>query len=120
MMTPETLLLVAGAFVLNAWLVARYHGDPEPGTIEHVDQLYREGEISFEEQERRKAVIQDPRADRIREETERVSGIGEKTSWDLAAEFESVDDLADASREDLEAVPNVGPERAAALEERFQ
>jgi ERCC4-type nuclease len=109
-----TLLVVIG---VGNWLQQR---GPEPGTVEHVDQLYREGEISFEEQERRKAVIQDPRADRIREETERVSGIGEKTSWDLAAEFESVDDLANADREDLEAVPNVGPERAAALEERFQ
>ncbi|PSP98753.1 hypothetical protein BRC89_07765 [Halobacteriales archaeon QS_4_70_19] len=53
----------------------------------------------------------------MRETVEPASGIGGEISWNLAAEFDSVDGLADADRARLEAVPNVGPERAPALQE---
>jgi NAD-dependent DNA ligase len=69
--------------------------------------------------ERRLDVILDAEADTIRREVERVSSIGEQTSWDIAAEFDSRRELREANRERLEDIPNVGPERAAALRDRL-
>lgn len=48
---------------------------------------------------------------------ERVSGIGEATSWGVAAGFDSRRALLEADRGDLEAVPSVEAERVAARKE---
>lgn len=90
---------------------------PEPGTVEHAHALYTSGEIDHAELERRLDVIQDPEAERIRQAVERVSGIGEQTSFDIAAEFRSLRELREADQERLEEIPNVGPERARAIQE---
>lgn len=57
-------------------------------------------------------MILDPEADAIREEVERISGIGEQTSWDIAAAFDSRQELRSATQQDLESIPNVGEQRA--------
>lgn len=69
------------------------------------------------QQERRKDIVRDHEADRIRQAAERISGIGEQTAWDLAAEFNSLDELRRADRGRLKEIPNVGPQRARALQE---
>lgn len=106
-----TLLLV---IALGNWL---QQCGPEPGTVAHARELYADGEIDEVELERRLDVIMDLEAAAIREEVERVSGIGEQTSWDIAAAFDSRRDVREADRERLEQVPNVGPERARAIQE---
>lgn len=107
--------------LLFAVVVSLYRGiddwrTPDEGTIEHAHALYTSGEIDHAELERRLDVIQDPEADRIRQAAERVSGIGEQTAWDLAAEFRSLEAVRDADQERLEQVPNIGEERAAAIQ----
>lgn len=74
---------------------------PDEGTVEHAHQLYTTGEIDHAELERRLDVIQDPEADRIRQSVERVSGIGEATSFAIAVEFRSLDELRRADTERL-------------------
>lgn len=92
-------------------------GDATP--TERETQRYAEGEISLEELERRLEVLEDPEADRIRESVERVSGIGEATSWTIAERYRSLEELRRADVEDLEEISNVGEQRAKALKERL-
>ncbi|QLG62192.1 helix-hairpin-helix domain-containing protein [Halorarum salinum] len=68
--------------------------------------------------ERRLEVVLDPRNDELRRVVECVSGIGSEWSWAVAEAFESEADLASASRDDLEAVPDIGEKRAASIRER--
>jgi len=109
------LLAVGGA--VAAYRKFRDWKTPDEGTTEHAQHMYATGEIDHAELERRLDVLEDPEAMRIREATERISGIGEQTSWDIAARFESLDDLRAASAAELTNVPNVGSERAAAIQE---
>jgi ERCC4-type nuclease len=111
---PVLLLVAVGVGVVMQ--AVRERG-PERGTVEHAKQLYLDGEIDRGELERRVDVLQDPEAERIRAAVERVNGIGEQTSFDVAAEFRSLEALRDADRERLEEVPNIGPERARAIQE---
>lgn len=91
----------------------------EPGTPEYVRQLYKNDEIDRREMERRLDVVMDPEADRIRRAAERVSGIGERTAWDLAAAYPSLRAVREATEEELQQVPNVGSERARAIREQL-
>lgn len=97
----------------------RDHLTPDPGIREYVHGLYLDDKIDEDEMERRLAVIEDPAADRIREATERVSGIGEQTSWDIAARFDTLDDVREADMETLTDVPNVGEKRAQVLRDQL-
>jgi len=49
-----------------------------------------------------------------------ISDVGEHAAYILAGRFESLDQLAKASREDLEAVPEMGPVTAASVFEFFR
>ena len=93
---------------------------PDEGTIEYVQSLYVRGEIDHAELERRLDVLADPEAKRIRNAVERVSGIGEATSWDVAARYGTLDKVRDASIEELTDVPNIGEKRARALKEQLE
>lgn len=86
-------------FAAAAWVLQQR--GPDPGTVDHVHHLYSRGDITLAELERRLDVIEDPAADRIRETVERVNGIGEQTSWDIAAESDSLNDLRAADRHRL-------------------
>jgi ERCC4-type nuclease len=98
-------------------LYVEWRSGPDPDTPEGIRLAYERGEIDHAELERRLDVVMDPEADRIREAVERVSGIGEATSWNIAAEFDSLRELREADREEIQRVPNIGEERAAALED---
>lgn len=110
------VVLVLGA---TAYRTARDRLTPDPGTSEHARHLYATGTIDLPELERRLDVLEDPEADRIRQACEQVSGIGEQTSFDIAAEFDTLADLRAAPRNRLEQIPNVGPERAQALQDHL-
>lgn len=91
----------------------------EPEPLEKVHQKYRRGKIDETELERRLDYLMDDRNEQIRQHVEQVGGIGEVTAKEVALSFESVYDLREADRDDLEAVPNVGPKRAKQIAERF-
>ncbi|AUV84711.1 hypothetical protein C2R22_24595 (plasmid) [Salinigranum rubrum] len=91
----------------------------EEGTVEYVQRQYERGEIDLAELERRLDVVADREAQRIRESVERVSGIGEATSWSVAEEFSSLREVRDASVEELQSVSGVGEKRALAIRERL-
>jgi DNA integrity scanning protein DisA with diadenylate cyclase activity len=91
----------------------------DPRTVEEIQLAYADGRLTEAEMERRLEVAVDPRTERIRNAVEPVSGIGPETALNIAAEFESERELREASREDLQEVPNVGPERAGAIRERL-
>jgi hypothetical protein len=114
---PIVLATVAWLLmVVSNWWRERTSG-PDPRSPDGIRAAYRRGEIDERELERRLDVAMDPEADRIRATVEQVSGIAESTSWMIAAEFRSLKELREADREDLEAIPNVGEQRAAAIEE---
>jgi len=127
-MTPPITLSVVDLVIIATvlWILLnevhkwwRRRKRPEPGTTEYVHHLYKnEGVIDEAEMERRLDVLEDPAADRIREVVERVNGVGTSTSFAIAARFDSLRDLREASRAELEAVPNVGPDRARAIQEQ--
>lgn len=112
----SVLVVVAGglAAAVEWW---RDRRTPNPGTVAHAQHLYATGDIDHAELERRLDVLADPEARRIRQASERVNGIGEATSWALAAEFDSLAELRDADRERLESVVNVGEQRADAIQD---
>jgi DNA integrity scanning protein DisA with diadenylate cyclase activity len=44
-----------------------------------------------------------------------VCRVGEAGSWDIAARVDTIDDVRNADREELQQVANVGPQRARTL-----
>ncbi|WP_277554879.1 helix-hairpin-helix domain-containing protein [Halobaculum limi] len=91
--------------------------DPDLTPTERAEHRYATGEIDINELERRLDVLEDPEAVHIRSAVERVSGIGEDISWDIAARFNTLDDVREASVEELTSVPGVGEKRAVSLRE---
>jgi DNA integrity scanning protein DisA with diadenylate cyclase activity len=131
-MTPESLVttVLVVIWALSELLdrfeercpvsVRRWLGDlDDPRTVEEIQLAYADGRLTEAEMERRLAVAVDPRTEQIRSAVEPVSGIGPETALNIAAEFESECELRGASREDLQEVPNVGPERASAIRDRL-
>jgi len=117
-----SVVVVAGVAVVYAAEYARDYLNDEPpeGTTAHAEWLYATDQISHAELERQVDVYEDPEADRIRSAVERINGIDTKTSFEIAARYDTLDDLQNADRTDLETIPNVGPKRAAAIRERFE
>jgi len=117
--------LVAVGLLILMWIIYIFESyiqgrGPDKGTTEYVKEQYVEGGIDHEELERRLSVLEDPEARRIRNAAERVSGIGEQTSWDIAAEFDRLDDVRAASEQELRQIPNVGEQRANGIKETMQ
>lgn len=116
---PLVALLFLGAYgAIEAYRRIEDWRTPDEGSVEHLHQLYRDGEIDERELEQRLEIALDPRTEEIRTAVERVSGIGPGKSAEVAAAFESVDDLRDADQEKLEDVAGVGPQLADAIQER--
>jgi ERCC4-type nuclease len=112
------LLLLLGSAAFAAYERIEDWRTPDEGSVEHLHQLYRDGKIDERELEQRLEIALDPRTEEIRSAVERVSGIGPGKSAEVAAAFESVDDLRDADQEDLKDVAGVGPQLADAIQER--
>lgn len=85
---------------------------------EEAKRAYVEGEIGIDEFERWVRRCVDDRAHEIRERVEGVSHVGPHRAARLADRFETVEDLREADREDLEDVHGVGPSIADRIRER--
>ena len=92
--------------------------DSDPGPVERAREDYANGEIDHAEYERRLEFHLDDRNEQIRTIVEDVNGVGEATSKEIAREFDSLEELRDADREELEAVNGVGEKTAEAVLER--
>jgi predicted flap endonuclease-1-like 5' DNA nuclease len=123
-MTAETgvvdvLILAGSSLVWFGYELRDRVVDDDQDDRDEVDaarEAYVAGEIDERELERRLALALDPRADEIRDVVEHVDGVGPATSAAIAQEFDDVDDVREASREDLEDVHGVGPSRVDALQ----
>lgn len=95
----------------------------DPRTEEELRVAYIRGQITLDEFERRVAVVVDDDATRLRRTVERVSGIGEDTSYALVTVggYRTERQVAQADPEELrEQVPNVGEQRADQLQRVVQ
>jgi hypothetical protein len=108
------LVLASGAGALRELL----DDEPESYTPEHINYLYETGEISLAEMEKREEIVLDEEKMRIFESAQRVGGVGENTAWNIAAAFDTEAEYREANREDYRDVYGVGPELAAALDEK--
>lgn len=91
--------------------------DPDP--VEKAKREFARDKISEAEFHRRLELHLDDRNERIRTAVEEVEGIGEELSKPLALRFDSLDELANADREDLEAIHGVGESTASAIEQHL-
>jgi ERCC4-type nuclease len=116
---PDLFSVLVIGFVVVVYLYERFvaEDEPEPGTVEHAEHLWKTDQIPIAEYERRVEQAVDDRAQQIRTVTQSINGIGPETAKALAAEFESLDDLHRADRERIEDIHDIGPSTADAIEE---
>lgn len=112
------LVLAVVALTLASMVRQRLESDPDP--IDEAKAAFAAGEIDAAEFDRRLEFHLDDRNDRIRAVVEDVNGVGDTTSKAIAREFDSLEDLRRADREDLERVYGVGEETADAVLERVR
>jgi len=93
--------------------------DPDENSVEAAREAYVAGEIDEAEFERRVETLVDPETDRIRTAVTPVQGIGPELSLAVAREFDSLEELRTADREELESVNGIGESRAEAIRARF-
>jgi ERCC4-type nuclease len=105
------LILVAVTYA-HDYFSEDKHGEYSP---EAAKNAYVDGEISLAEMERRLDLALDEQAAEVRESVERVNGIGPDTSAAIAAEFSSLSELQEASRDELEEINGIGGSRADAV-----
>ncbi|ELZ39347.1 hypothetical protein C471_08515 [Halorubrum saccharovorum DSM 1137] len=115
---PFSIVLVVGALAF-VYLYDRFvaEDEPEEGTVEHAEHLWKTNQIPMAEYERRVEQAVDDRHQQILTVTQSVNDIGPKTARALAREFESLDELHRADRERIEAIHGIGPSTADAIEE---
>lgn len=82
---------------------------------EQAHRNYELGLIDEQELEHRLAFHLDDRNEEIREVVSQVNNVGEEISKDIAREFESLDELRRADREDLTAIHGVAESTADAV-----
>jgi ERCC4-type nuclease len=113
------LVAVVGAVVLILRVYERIQEYREPGPVEEAKRAYARDDISEAEFHRQLELHLDERNDRIRTAIEEIDGIGLAKSEAVALQFESLDDLADADREELEAIHGVGESTARAIQQHL-
>lgn len=111
------LLLVLGVAILYDRVSP---DEPDENTVEAAREAYVAGEIDEAEFERRVETLVDPETDRIRAAVTPVQGIGPELSLAVAREFDSLEELRTADREELEGVNGIGESRAKAMRDRFE
>ncbi|QZX98738.1 hypothetical protein [Halobaculum rubrum] len=89
----------------------------DPWTVEAIKASYVRGRISDAELERRLDLAVDERVPRLRRSLESIGHIGPERSRQVAlAGYRSERHLRQASRDDLEAIPDIGEQLAPAIE----
>jgi len=97
---------------ITSWLEV---DDPESTAVDEVHQLYLDDEIDEDDLEERLEILVDDRARTIQDLADDEHGIGEEISRKVAREFDTVGEFVAADAADLEAIEDVGPERAERL-----
>lgn len=69
--------------------------------------------------ERRVNIALDPQAKQLRKHVEDVHRVGPEISAALSAEYNTTEELANASQSDLEKIYGIGPNTAYAIKQRF-
>ena len=92
-----------------------WHDEPETTAVDEVHQRYLDGDIDEGELENRLEILVDDRARTIRDLAGDEHGIGDEISRKVAREFDTVGEFIAADVEDLEAIDDVGSERAETL-----
>lgn len=117
-MYPEpigtALALVAGA-VWVVFHIGDWKGTDAEDPVSAAQAAYVDGQIDEHQLERRLEVAVDERAQAMREELERINGVGPQTSRRLVREYRSWWALRNADREELLAIHDVGPSTADAV-----
>jgi len=85
-----------------------------------LENEYVEDEITLEEFEHEAELALDGKAVEIRGVVETIDGIGEEISASIALEFDTIDDLEDASKDELMQVYGVGEQRAVDIIDEVQ
>ena len=89
----------------------------DPWTVEGLKASYVRDRISLPELERRLDVAVDDRVPRLRRSLESIGHVGPERSRQIAlAGYRSERQLREASRQDLEAIPDIGEQLAPAIE----
>jgi DNA integrity scanning protein DisA with diadenylate cyclase activity len=83
--------------------------------VEQAHRNYELGLIEEQELEHQLAFPPDDRNEEIREVVPQLNRVGEEISKDIAREFESLDELRRADREDLTAIHGVAESTADAV-----
>ena len=83
--------------------------------VEQAHRNYELGLIEEQELEHQLACPPDDRNEEIREVVPQLNRVGEEISKDIAREFESLDELRRADREDLTAIHGVAESTADAV-----
>jgi len=109
------LVLLAGAMLYDRLSA----DDPDPNSVEAAREAYANGELTLDEYERRVATAVDPETEKIRAAVEPIGGVGPQVSKNLARSFDSLGELRDADRDELEAVHRVGESTSTAILERL-
>lgn len=65
-------------------------------------------------------VYEDPEATKIRSTVEQISGIDTNRSFVIAERYDTIQDIQDVDRSDLEAINDIGPQQAAAIKEAVE
>ncbi|WP_435065940.1 hypothetical protein [Halobaculum sp. EA56] len=89
----------------------------DPWSIEELKASYVRGHISLPELERRLDLAVDDRVPELRRSLESIGHLGPERSRQVAlAGYRSECQLREASREDLEEIPDIGEQLAPAIE----
>jgi NAD-dependent DNA ligase len=86
---------------------------------QHYGGLTANDEITLQELERRVELEVDQEATRIREAVEPVNDVGPATSAAIAENFDTLEEIRQASVEDLEEIHGIGPSTAEAVKQRL-
>lgn len=121
-MIDVQLPLVVLGVTLAAAVVGRVVDDSEDKSRhwspEAARDAYVEGEIGIGELERRLDRTLDTRSREIRDRVEGVSHVGPYRAARIADQFDTVAEIREAERSDLEDIHGVGPSIAERIQER--
>ena len=120
--TDPTIGLVLVGVVVAVLVYERVQPDePDPTTLDGLADLYAAGELSQAAYNRRRSVLlYDEEGIGPFSWLQEIDGVGPELAFAIAAEFETMNELRDAGRDDLEAVHGVGESTASAIQRRLR
>ncbi len=114
------LVAVSYAREYVAAAVKRWRERRAPTPMEQLKTEYETTDMDHAEFSRRVDDLLDPGEQDIRERVEEVGGVGPAVAGEVAEHFETVEHVRQASPDELQAVPHVGPDRAESIRRHFE